>query len=80
MVGFLPRRGVEASCSELAKCVEDGLSGGVVADVDADVVGLEEGAETGEVAVTEECGKGLVGGDGNGGLVRGGRWFADGGG
>ena len=41
MVGFLAGGSVETRCGELAKLVEDCLGSGIIADVDADVVGFE---------------------------------------
>ena len=42
MVRFLAGGWVEAGRGELAQVMEDGLSGGFVADVSANVVGLKE--------------------------------------
>ena len=58
--GFLAGGRVEASGGKLPQCVEDGLSGGVVADSSAYIIRLEEGAEASEVTSASEHGQRVV--------------------
>ena len=51
---------VEAVSCELAELVEDGLSGGFVANRDADIIDVEEVREAGEVAGAEDVRRGSV--------------------
>ena len=54
---FLAGGWVEAGRGELTQVMENGLSGGFVADIGTNVVGFEERAETLKVAGAEEGGK-----------------------
>ena len=77
VMGFLAVGGIVAVGFELAKLVEDSLSGGFVADDCAYVIRFEEGRETGEVAGTEDIGEEVGLGGFNDGLAVGGRWITE---
>ena len=52
---------VEAGSCELAELVEDGLSGGFVANRDADIIDVEEVREAGEVTGAEDVAEDIGG-------------------
>ncbi len=59
VVCLLARGRIKAGGCELAKLVEDGLGGGVIANVGSNVVGFEEMTEAVEVADANDGGEGI---------------------